>query len=314
MSFDLASRTLKAAADPTRLRLLALLDRGEATVGELQAILEQSQPRVSRHLRLLSDAGLVERFRDGHWIYYRVATTPAARALVRAAIDTLDPQDVELLADRAALDRVKRERQRDAFGDRSALTSTLAGARPGEAELRDVVDELLGDGAVGEVLDIGCGGGSLLRWLAPRARLVVGADVSRSARVLARSRAHQWGLSNCTIRDADVEHLPFDDACFDLVILDEVLSATNDRDAGLREALRVLRPTGRLLILDRIWPVATQLGPNPEGGLIDNQLSAALAAAGGRVTARRWLPGRALEYAVFTAAPAYTLQRTGSDD
>ena len=148
MSFDLASRTLKAAADPTRLRLLALLDRGEATVGELQEILDQSQPRVSRHLRLLSDADLVERFRDGQWVYYRVATAAAARALVRAAIETLDPQDPELLADRERLDQVKRERQRDAFGGRSALTSTLAGTRPGDAELRETVDDVLGDGVV----------------------------------------------------------------------------------------------------------------------------------------------------------------------
>ena len=102
MSFVLASRRLKALAEPTRLRLLALLAGGEVTVGELQAILGQSQPRVSRHLKLLADAGLVERFRDGHWVYYRLSGDPKARALSAAAIAQLPAADQQRLADQAA--------------------------------------------------------------------------------------------------------------------------------------------------------------------------------------------------------------------
>ena len=142
---------------------------------------------------------------------------------------------------------------------------------------------------------------------------MVGVDVAQPARLLARSRVHELGLTNCTIRAADLRELPFDDQAFDLVILDEVLTSDVETADGLAEALRVLRPGGRLLIIDRIRPVASQLEARAGDALADNQLHVALAAAGARIESRRWLPGRAPDYALFSAAPVYSMPRTGSD-
>jgi ArsR family transcriptional regulator len=314
MTLDLPSRSLKAAADPTRLRLLSILGQGDAAVSELQLVLQQSQPRVSRHLKILTDAGLIERFRDGHWVYYRLASAPAAKRLVDAAIAMLDPAEPQIRADRAALAEVKRSRRRDVYDDRAARARLLAGSRPDDAALRSALEEMLGDGPLGDVLDIGCGLGSALPILSSRARLVVGVDIAQSARLLARSRVHELGLANCTIRAAELSELPFDDRAFDLVILDEVLTAGVELADGLAEALRVLRPDGRMLIIDRIQPVASQLPARAGVALADNQLNVALAEAGARIESRRWLPGRAPDYALFAAVRAQTLLRTGSDD
>jgi DNA-binding transcriptional ArsR family regulator len=313
MSLEATSRCLKAAADPTRLRLLAILSEGDAAVGELQAVLGQSQPRVSRHLKILTDAGLVERFRDGHWIYCRLASAPAAKSLVDAAIAMIDVGERQLWDDRAALADVKRSRRRDVYGVREVRARLLAGSRPDDDALRSTLEEALGDGPLGDVLDIGCGLGSALPVLSSRARLVVGVDVAQSARLLARSRVHELGLANCTIRAADLRALPFGSHAFDLVVLDEVLSADVELGDGLAEALRVLRPGGQLLIIDRIQPVASQLGARSGDALADNQLNVALVAAGARIVSRRWLPGRSPDYALFTAAPGHSLARTGSD-
>jgi ArsR family transcriptional regulator len=311
MSLDATSRCLKAAADPTRLRLLTILSQGDAAVGELQLVLDQSQPRVSRHLKILTDARLIERFRDGHWVYYRLASAPATRNLIDAAIALIDAGEPQIRADREALAAVKQARRRDVYGDRDVRARLLAGARPDDELLRSALEELLGDGPLGEVLDIGCGLGSALPILSQRARLVVGVDAAQSARLLARSRVHELGLANCTIRAADLRELPFVDQSFDLVILDEVLTTGVELGAGLAEALRVLRPDGRLLIIDRIQPVASQLQAGT--ALADNQLNVALVEVGARIESRRWLPGRAPDFALFAAAPAYPLARTGSD-
>lgn len=312
MSFDQALQSLKAAADPSRLRLLALLTSGETTVGELQEILGQSQPRVSRHLKLLVDAGLVTRFRDGHWVYYRIADAPAAANLVEQIVN-LAGRDAQVLRnDFRGLARVKRERERSVF-NKAAARPWSAAARPDPASIVEALDDAVGQTTFGDVLDIGSGAGSLAGLLGRRARSIVGVDTSRSMRLLARSRLHRSGLANCTIRDADLHDLPFADGGFDLVVLDEVLGRSDDPLAGLREARRVLRPTGHLVILDRIHPVARRLAPSRQSdGLYENQLLTLLTGLACRVTHRVWFPGRTLEYALFTAAPVRSEMRTGT--
>ena len=309
-----AIQTLKAAADPTRLRLLALLANGEATVGELQEILEQSQPRVSRHLRLLDEAGLVVKFRDGHWIYYRLAATATAQAIVAEALALIGADDEIVDADRMALDRVKRNREREVFRTEALSTVGVAG-RPSLQSFTEAIDECIGDKRFGDVLDVGCGGGTLLRLLGQRARRAVGVDISRRMRLLARSRLHQAGLANCTVRNGDLMKLPFADDSFDLVILDEVLGLFDDILTGLNEARRVLRPAGQLLIADFVRPVARQL-PEQRGStrLIENQLTAMLSELGYRIAHRIWFPGRVMEYALFAAVPDNLQQRTGTYD
>lgn len=303
MSLEAAIQTLKAAGDPTRLRLIALLANGEATVGELQQILEQSQPRVSRHLRLLDEARLVTKFRDGQWVYYRLATDPLHRDLALRVIELAGIDDAALAGDQAALTRVKRARERDAHAT-TLLPGRAFGTRPSDTDLADALDDALGDAPLGEVLDIGSGAGGLLCLLGARAREAVGIDVSKRMRLLARSRVHQSGLVNCTVRNGELTALPFVDESFDIVVLDEVLGVVSDRLAGLREASRVLRRDGRLIIVDRVRPVARQL--SREAGvaaLIENQLTAQLSELGYKVATRTWLPGRVMEYALFSAVP-----------
>jgi len=318
MSLVTVVQILKAAADPTRLRLLALLANGEASVGELQEILEQSQPRVSRHLRLLDEAGLVVKFRDGHWVYYRLTAVASTKALIDEALAMIGADDERVAQDRAALDRVKRNRERDVFSQRALRTTGIA-ERPSAEEFADVIDECIGEyldnGRLGNVLDVGCGGGTLLRLFGHRVRRVVGVDTSRRMRLLARSRLHHAGLANCTVRKGSLTKLPFDDDSFDLVILDEVLGGFNDILSGLREAHRVLHPAGQLLIVDRIRPVARRL-PDQRGGtrLIENQLTAMLSELGYRVAHRMWFPGKVMEYALFAAVPDNVQQRTGTYD
>lgn len=312
MSLKIAIQTLKAAGDPTRLRLIALLTNGEATVGELQQILEQSQPRVSRHLRLLDEARLVTKFRDGQWVYYRLATDPLLRDLARRVIELAGVDDATLARDRDALTRVKRSRERDAHAT-ALLPGLPFGTRPSDADLADALDDALGDARLGEVLDIGSGAGGLLCLLGARARQAVGIDASKRMRLLARSRVHQSGLANCTVRKGELTAVPFADESFDIVVLDEVLGVVSDRLAGLREAIRVLRRDGRLVIVDRVRPVTRQL--SREAGiatLIDNQLTAQLSELGYKVATRTWLPGRVMEFALFSAVLDVNQNRTGT--
>lgn len=317
MSLSSAVSLLKAAADPTRLRLLALLSSGEATVGELVEVLGQSQPRVSRHLKLLADAGLVSHFRDGQWVYYRLGATMPGAELVERVVALARSGDEQIAADRMRMGSVRRRRERYALlaptGPRR--WAEPAGERPDEAAIAQVLDDALGRGQLGDVLDIGVGSGALLRLLAPRARSAVGLDISRGMRVLARSRLQEAGLGHCTVRAGDVHTLPFADLSFDLVVLDEVLALSERPQSALAEALRVLRPAGRLLVLDRILPAVRRLPAEPaQRALYENQLVVMLRALGLHCARPVWLPGRRPAHALVVASALTVTRRTGTDE
>jgi len=316
VAINTALKLLKAAADPSRLRLLALLAGGEATVGELVEVLGQSQPRVSRHLRILGEARLVSHFRDGQWMYYRLDAAPNISVVAEQLIALARLRDESIAGDAARMAQIRQRRERYALTAPagSPLWAESAGDRPREAALAQALAGALGAGPVGDVLDIGVGSGTLLRQLAPRARTAVGLDTARSMRVLARSRLQQAGLAHCTIRAGDMHALPFPDLSFDVVVLDEVLSLAEDPQAALSEAVRVLRPAGRLLVLDRILPAALHLAARPAGrGLFENQLAVMLRQAGLRPGLPAWFPGRALGYALLSATTAAPRRRTGTD-
>ncbi len=303
MSLEQVSRALKAAADPSRLRLLAALSEAEASVGELQTVLGQSQPRISRHLRLLTEAGLVQRFREGHWVYYRLEDGARARTLQGAIQAWFDPRDPQLTLDRQALADVKTRRRKEAYAPgvkRAPLGFT--GARPERGEIAAAVADVLPAREFDSVLSLGCGTPGLLESLAPRAQRLIGVETQRAQRNLARTRVADARLANCSIRAADARALSFADESFDCVALDEVLSASEEPRAVLQEALRVLRPSSVLLILDRIEPVLVQLKPRGPGAtLIENQLVTRLAEQGCELQSRYWFPGRQLAYALFAA-------------
>ncbi|GMW07846.1 MAG: metalloregulator ArsR/SmtB family transcription factor [Gammaproteobacteria bacterium] len=308
---------LKAAADPSRLRLLALLATGEATVGELVQVLGQSQPRVSRHLRVLSEARLVESFRDGQSVYYRLAAAGPVVELAGGVVALARDGDALMAADQARLAGIRRSRERFALAapEGPRHRADAAGVLPAETDLRDALDDALGRGPLGNLLDIGAGAGVVLRLLAPRAKSAVGLDHSKAMRVLARSRLQEAGCGQCTIRSGDMHELPFADLAFDVVVLDQVLSRSDRPLVALREALRVLRPAGQLLILDRVLPPALRLSRrSPQRALFENQLQAMLRGLGLRCGRTVWLPGRAPEHALIVATLSVPSLRTGTDD
>lgn len=315
MAITPALRLLKATADPTRLRLLALLAGGEATVGELVEVLGQSQPRVSRHLRILGEARLVSHFRDGQWVYYRLDPPEPVTELVARVVALARARDEAVAGDGARMADVRRRRERYALAASAGARRWSGPERPDEAALGQALADALGAGPPGDVLDVGVGSGSVLRLLAPRARSAVGLDTSRGMRVLARSRLQDAGLAHCTIRAGDMHALPFPDLAFDVVVLDEVLALSVRPQEALAEAVRVLRPAGRLLVLDRILPAALRLPSRPvRGALYENQLTVLLRAAGLKSAGPAWFPGRTPEYALLAAAVAPPRLRTGTDD
>ena len=249
---------LRACAEPTRLRLLALASRGSFCVMDFTEILAQSQPRLSRHLRLLHDAGLLARVREGAnvWLALPGPETEAG-SLVRALVDRLGEDDPVLAADRRQAARVLAERARAATetfrrsgADWDEMRALGLPAATVEAALLDLLPE-----AAGRLLDIGTGTGRLLELLAPRAAAAVGVDASRAMLALARARLSrpqqaQSGLDHCSVRLGDMYRLPMPDAAFDTVLLQMVLHHADDPAGALAEAARVLRPGGTLVAVD----------------------------------------------------------------
>jgi len=241
---------LRAAAEPTRLRLLALCARGAFCVSELCAVLGQSQPRLSRHLKLLTEAGLLERIPEGPNAYFQV---PTSAGIVRVILARLPEEEPVLQSDRRQAARIAAERaraasdsfQRDGMDwdeiraldlDAAAIEGALLEALPPE---------------IGALLDIGTGTGRLLELLADRTQRALGVDASRDMLALARARLSERGLADrCTVRQADMYRLPLADRSFDAVTLQMVLHYAEDPAAALTEAARVLKPGGTLLVAD----------------------------------------------------------------
>jgi ArsR family transcriptional regulator len=260
---------LRAAAEPTRLRLLAICAEGELTVSEITRILAQSQPRVSRHLRLLLGAGLLISFREQHWVYYRTPAKGAAAQLVHRLLELLATDDARL---------------RDAHVQEGQVNRTIL------AELEDA--------PIGDLLDIGTGTGRLLKLLGKRAESAVGIDISTQMLLVARTNLHAAGLKEVMVRHGDMYRLPFADASFDTVTLDQVLYQADDPAAVVAEAARLLRPDGRVLVVDyALGPQhkRSHVDPHAAGvGIGDDALAQWFQQAGLRVGPIRRLPGESL--------------------
>lgn len=244
---------LEAAGEETRLRILALLTEGELTVTELMTILGQSQPRVSRHLKLLVEAGLIGRHREGAWAFFRLADTAIAAAVRDGVVSTLDPNDATLAGDKRRLEAVRAERKGQAaayFAQHAADWNRIRALHVPEARVEAGVLALLGDIRVDSVLDLGTGTGRMLEMLAPKASRAVGLDVSPAMLGVARVNLDAAGLRHVQLRQGDAYALPSDLQGFDLVILHQVLHFLDDPARAVREAARALKPGGRLLVVD----------------------------------------------------------------
>ena len=243
---------LSAAADPTRLRLLALAARGAFCVNDFCDILGQSQPRLSRHLRLLTESGLLERTREGANAWFVLAQGESG-ALARDILRRANPEDPLLAADRRGATRVLAERARDAsekFRRAGADWDEMRALElPAEA-VETALLNLLPVGALGRALDIGTGTGRLLELLAPRVDTGLGIDASRTMLALARVRLAKPEFCHLSVRLADMYALPLHDASYDLVLLQMVLHYAEDAAQAVAEARRVLAPCGTLLVVD----------------------------------------------------------------
>ena len=240
---------LRACAEPTRLRLLALAARGAFCVIELTEILGQSQPRLSRHLKLLCDAGVLERVREGANVWFRV---PAGPGLVHDLLNRLPETDPVLLSDRRGAARVLAERARiasESFRRAGADWDEMRALGLPAAAVEAALVAVLPVGPLGRVLDIGTGTGGLLELLGPFVSAGLGVDASRAMLALARTRLSKPGLTHCTVRQADMYRLPLSGP-FDIVILQMVLHYAEDPAAALAEAARVLGPSGLLVVVD----------------------------------------------------------------
>ena len=244
---------LRAVAEPTRLRLVLLCAEAELTVSELVGILGQSQPRVSRHLKLLCDAGLLDRFREGAFAFYRLARRGDGADLARALLRLLRQDDRVAALDHERLEALKRERAAAAaafFRANAPQWDKIRSLYVADREVEAALIALLPTDGVDDLLDVGTGTGRMLELFGPRVQHGVGVDLSREMLAVARANMERAGLRNCSLRQGDMYQLPLASESFDAAVFHQVLHYAEDPPRALREAARVLKPGARLAIVD----------------------------------------------------------------
>ena len=293
---------LKAIAEPTRFRLIRLCAQGELTVSELMRIVGQSQPRVSRHLKLLQDAGVLESFREQHWVFYRVTPNMQCRQLVSNLLEQLPADDDLMGLDQARLNEIRGERAK--LSEEFVETEVPDWLRLHEYhgdELRfsDAVKDALSGQPVGHLLDIATGTGRMLKLAGPLADSGVGIDLSKKMVMVARNALAEADLPHLTVRQEDMYQMRFPARHFDTVTVDQVLYFATNPDALVREATRVLKPHGRLLLV--AFTEAAQAESPPPVGIVMSDIRRWLEEAGLTVTATNVLPGDVLDISLLVA-------------
>lgn len=250
---DILLSGLRAAAEPTRLRLLALCAHAELTVSELVQILGQSQPRVSRHLKLLCEAGLLDRFREGTWAFYRLSEKGRCSKLARVLVDLIPDGDAALALDLQRLESVKKansDRAAEYFRRNAEGWDKIRSLHIAEDQVEKALRELFPSSGMRDLLDIGTGTGRILELFGPRIERGVGIDMSREMLSVARANLQKADLRNCQVRQSDMYQLPFNDESFDGVVIHQVLHYAEDPAETIMEAGRMLRPGGRVVVVD----------------------------------------------------------------
>lgn len=306
----LALSIFRALADPTRLRILGLLRAMELSVGELAQVLGQSQPRVSRHVKILIDAGLAHRRKEGSWVFLSLGQDVRTRPVLEAldAWGGGDDGDLWTRADIARLEAVRADRQAAAeayFEAHAAEWDAIRSLHVPESRVEGAIVALL-DGELGALVDLGTGTGRMLELLGPKARQATGIDRSPEMLRLARSKLAAAGLGKAELRQGDLYALPLADACANSVILHQVLHYAQHPAAAIAEAARLLVPGGRLLIVDFAPHEREELrtrDAHARLGFADEQIEGWFAAAGlttqaieqlkgGELTVKLWLGHR----------------------
>lgn len=244
---------LKAAAEPTRLRILLLLAQGELNVKDLTQILGQSQPRLSRHLKLLAEARLVERFREGSWVYFHISDRSEGGQLALRMLDVVDPKDAVLVRDRQRAETLKKDRERvaqDYFQTHAGEWDRIRALHVSESEVEAAMREALGGGRLGLLVDLGTGTGRILELFAGQYERGLGIDINQSMLGYARGRLAAAGIAHAQVRHGDLYNLAIAEGAADAVVMHQVLHFLSDPAAAIAEASRILAPGGRLLIVD----------------------------------------------------------------
>ena len=327
-------RALRAIAEPTRLRLLLLCAHAELTVGEMAQILEQSQPRVSRHLRLMVEAWVLRRHQEGVWARYRIAdafsepgtslgvssddSAARSRRLAAACLDLIP--ESEAAADLGRLETVRRERERQAaayFAHNAAQWNQLRARYVDEAEVNAAVREAFAGHRTRRLLDVGTGTGGVLRALADRVETAVGVDLSLPMLAIARAALDRAHLEHCQARQADLLHLPWGAGAFDAACIHMVLHYVADPLAALRETARVLEPGGLLVVVDfaaHAVPALRLEHAHRWPGFAAATMADWLTAAGFAATPPRRLRGGTLEVCLWAATRTAETARERKDN
>ncbi len=303
----LALEIFRALADPSRLRIMALLQTMELSVGELAQVLGQSQPRVSRHVKILCDARLAERRKEGSWVFLALGESALVDPVLTAlAAWGAHEADHWAVADAARLAAVRADRAAAAsawFEANAGQWDAIRSLHIAESEVEAAMTRALGDAPIGQLIDIGTGTGRMLELFGPQAGQLLGIDRSSEMLRLARAKLAERGLDRAELRQADLYALPLTDSQADVAILHHVLHFAQQPGAAITEAARVLNPGGRLLIADfaphdreelRARDAHTRLG------FSDDQVSGWFDAAGlamsqvdtlegGQLTVKLWL-------------------------
>jgi len=248
------SALFQSLADPSRLRILALLQSMELSVGELAQVLGQSQPRVSRHVRILADAGLVGRRKEGSWVFLVLTDSKRARPLFAAIAEWAGPEARALLdGDAARLEAVRADRAEAAaryFAVHADTWDNIRSLHVAESEVEQAIATALGKEPLGRLVDIGTGTGRMLELFGPLADSAIGIDRSSEMLRMARVKLEASGVARASLRQGDMYALPLDDCSADVVIIHQVLHYAQAPVQVIAEAGRLLDRGGRLLIVD----------------------------------------------------------------
>jgi ArsR family transcriptional regulator len=252
IALPLADR-FQVLADPTRLRILALLRAMELSVGELAQVLGQSQPRVSRHLKILADAGVLERRKEGSWVFLALAEAERVRPMFALIDAWADEATLALFAaDAARTEAIRLERAEAAnryFAGHAEVWDQIRSLHVAESEVERAIDGALGRRALGRLVDVGTGTGRMIELFGPRAAHAIGIDRSSDMLRLARVKLEAAGIQS-SLRQGDMYALPLPDGAADSVIIHQVLHYAHSPAAAIAEASRVLAPGGTLLVVD----------------------------------------------------------------
>jgi SAM-dependent methyltransferase len=298
---------LRAVAEPTRLRLVILCARSELTVSELTQILGQSQPRVSRHLKLLCEAGLLDRFREGSWVFYRLSQSGPASALARQLVAACDEADPTIALDLQRLAAIKRQRADLAsayFRENAAQWHRIRSLYVDEREVEAALVEIVAATDPRDLLDIGTGTGRMLEVLAPHVEHALGIDQSREMLSIARVNLERAGLENASVRLGDMYQLALPDGSFDAVTVHQVLHYADRPAAAIAEAARVLRPSGILVLVDfapHTLEFLREEHTHRRLGFADAEVAEWCRVAGLDPAPPRHLPGDPLTVVIWTA-------------